>query len=53
VRDPEDQEEIGVLTQITGILGVYSDPDTSSPTPTARSARNGNSSCSAARSPAL
>jgi ADP-ribose pyrophosphatase YjhB (NUDIX family) len=35
----ETREETGVLVEVTGLLGVYSDPGTSSPTATGRYAR--------------
>lgn len=33
----ESEEETGILAEVTGFLGVCSNPDTSSSTPTARS----------------
>ncbi|HEX3964816.1 MAG TPA: NUDIX domain-containing protein [Trebonia sp.] len=48
----ETREETGVTVEVTGLLGIYSDPATSSPTPTAKSARNTRSSSLAAPSPA-
>ncbi len=38
----ETEEETGIQAQLTGVLGVYSDPGHIVPSPTGRSARNGN-----------
>jgi ADP-ribose pyrophosphatase YjhB (NUDIX family) len=44
----EVQEETGLAVEITGLSGIYSDPGTSSPTTTAKCARNSPSALAAA-----
>jgi ADP-ribose pyrophosphatase YjhB (NUDIX family) len=48
----EVQEETGITVEVTGLIGIYSDPATSSPTTTAKSARSSPSASAPARSPA-
>lgn len=45
----EVREETGITVEVTGLIGIYSDPLTSSPSPTARSAKN--SPCASAPGP--